>query len=223
MIRVLIVDDHSAIRAGLRLILEDVEDFVVVGEAADGQSAISNARALRPDVILMDVRMPRTDGVEATRILRADGFRVLVLTTYDHDDVVYGAIRAGAAGFLLKTAESTELVAAVRRVAGGDGALAPEVTGRVLERLSRSPDFDPTQVDTASGPDLLEEAGLTSREVEVLAHIGQGRSNTAISRSLKITVGTTKTHVSHILAKLGIESRTQAALIARDSGLTEDD
>lgn len=223
MIRVLIVDDHSAIRAGLRLILEDVEDFVVIGEAADGQSAISNARALRPDVILMDVRMPRTDGVEATRILRTDGFRVLVLTTYDHDDVVYGAIRAGAAGFLLKTAESTELVAAVRRVAGGDGALAPEVTGRVLERLSRSPDFDPAKVDTPSGPDLLEEAGLTSREVEVLAHIGQGRSNTAISRSLKITVGTTKTHVSHILAKLGIESRTQAALIARDSGLTEDD
>lgn len=219
MIRVLIVDDHSTIRAGLRLIFSDVADIEVVGEASDGQSAIRNTRTLKPDVVLMDVRMPRTDGVEATRTLHAEGFRVLVLTTYDHDEVVYGAIRAGAAGFLLKTAESSELVAAVRRVAGGDGALAPEVTGRVLARLSDTRDLGSEGSTDRTGIDRLERAGLTTREVEVLTHIGCGRSNTAISRRLDISVGTTKTHVSRILTKLGLESRTQAALIARDNGL----
>ncbi|NHA67002.1 response regulator [Phycicoccus flavus] len=222
MIRVLIVDDHSTIRAGLRLILSDAQDVVVVGEAADGDAAVHNARALSPDVVLMDVRMPRTDGVEATRRLRAEGYRVLVLTTYDHDEVVYGAIRAGAAGFLLKTAESSELVAAVRRVAAGDGALAPEVTGRVLARLTETADAAAQGRADRSGLERLEQAGLTSREVEVLAHIGHGRSNIAISRRLDISLGTTKTHVSRILMKLGLESRTQAALIARDSGLGAD-
>jgi DNA-binding NarL/FixJ family response regulator len=220
MTTVLLADDHAAIRAGLRMMLSVADDVEVVGEAADGRAAVLNARAMRPDVVLMDMRMPGMDGIESTRILAAEGFSVIALTTYNEDEVVFGALRAGAVGFLLKTTEPADLLAAVRRVAAGEGALAPEVTRQVLSTVSaglRPPTgaLDPVTDRRAA----IHDAGLTDREIEVLAEIGQGSSNTTIARRLGISLGTTKTHVSRVLAKLGIESRTQAALVARDAGL----
>ena len=212
-VRVLLADDHAAVRAGLRMVLEAAGDIEVVGEAANGGAAVTNARALRPDVVLMDVRMPGMDGIEATRQVVVDGLaEVLVLTTFDLDDAVFGALRAGAAGFLLKTATPEELIEAVRRVAAGDGALAPEVVRRVLDAAVAG---SPEPVDEAETGAVVDQ--LTGREREVLAALGRGLSNAQIAAELTIGEATAKTHVSRVLAKLGVSSRVQAALIARDA------
>ena len=212
-IRVILADDHAAIRSGLRLILEASEDVVVVAEAADGRGAVTNARALRPDVVLMDIRMPGTDGISATRQIVADGLAdVLVLTTFDLDEYVFGALRAGAAGFLLKTADAARLLDAVRRVAAGEGVLAPEVTRRLLTAFAQTPE----QTEPAVPEDV---AALTDREREVLSGLGQGLSNAGLADALDISEATAKTHVSRVLAKLGCSSRVQAAIRAREAGL----
>ncbi|MEU2201913.1 response regulator transcription factor [Isoptericola sp. NPDC019482] len=222
VVRVLIADDHAAIRAGLRLLLDAAPDVEVVGEAADGDAAVTNARALRPDVVLMDLRMPGTDGIAATRTIAAEGLAdVLVLTTFDLDEYVDGALRAGAAGFLLKTAEPAALLDAVRRVAAGDGVLAPEVTRRVLAQLTGAavPAVPPPAGARGQAPDDPRLADLTPREVDVLGALGRGLSNQGIADELVITEATAKTHVSRVLAKLGVVSRMQAAIVARDTGL----
>ncbi|ACQ78599.1 two component transcriptional regulator, LuxR family [Beutenbergia cavernae DSM 12333] len=215
-IRVLLADDHAAIRAGLRLMLEQAGDVEVVGEAADGAAAVTNVRALRPDVVLMDVRMPGTDGIAATETIVGEGLAdVVVLTTFDLDEYVFAALRAGAAGFLLKTTDAPALLDAVRRVAAGEGALAPEVTRRVLDAVARGP--APGGSDDPAVPHGLAE--LTDRERDVLACLGRGLSNAGIARELVITEATAKTHVSRVLAKLGCSSRVQAALLAREAGV----
>ncbi|NOJ59959.1 response regulator transcription factor [Arthrobacter sp. 260] len=223
-IRVLLVDDHAAIRAGMRFILEAAPDVEVVGEASDGNAAVANATALRPDVVLMDVRMPGMDGIAATRTIVGAGLaQVLILTTFDIDEYIFGALRAGAAGFLLKTAEPAALLDAVRRVAAGDAVIAPEATRRLLEAyvtLDRDASRLAAGQDTASIPgSSAPEDQLTDRETEVLALIAEGLSNRDISLRLTISAGTTKTHVSRILTKLGCRSRTQAAIIAREERL----
>ncbi|NDO89330.1 response regulator [Cellulosimicrobium composti] len=231
-VRVLLADDHAAIRAGLRLLLDAAPDVEVVGEAADGTAAVTNARALRPDVVLMDLRMPGVDGIEATRTITAEGLaEVLVLTSFDLDEYVDGALRAGAAGFLLKSAEPSALIDAVRRVADGDGVLAPEVTRRLLAAFARGPETAPgtratagpagATADGASGAPGTDPrlADLTPREVDVLAALGRGLSNQGIAADLFITEATAKTHVSRVLAKLGVSTRMQAAIVARDTGL----
>ena len=203
--RVLLADDHGAIREGLRLMLDN-HGLEVIGEAADGAVAVRNAAALRPDVVLMDLRMPGTDGVTATReIVTAGSAQVLVLTSFDEDELVEGALRAGAAGFLLKTTDAATLVEAVRRVAAGEGMLDPRVTRRALALIPRSP-----QVTREAGElDLL-----TEREREVLEGMRAGRSNRQISDELGISLATVKTHVSNVLAKLGARSRSHAVAIA---------
>ncbi|WP_315096941.1 response regulator transcription factor [uncultured Cellulomonas sp.] len=211
-VRVLLADDHGAIRAGLRLMLENADGITVVGEAADGAAAVANARALRPDVVLMDIRMPGMDGIAATRAIVSEGLAdVLALTTFDLDEYVRGVLAAGAVGFLLKTVGAAELVDAVRRVAAGDGVLAPEVTRRLLADLvaAHAPAPPPT-------PGLDE---LTARERDVLACLGAGMSNSDIGRALDISEATTKTHVTRVLAKLSCTSRLQAALIAVGAGV----
>jgi len=213
-VRVVIADDHAAIRAGLRLVLDAADDIEVVGEAADGAVAIRQAGALRPDVVLMDVRMPGTDGIEATRAITAAGLAdVLVLTTFDIDDYLFGALRAGASGFLLKTVEPQALIEAVRRVAAGDGVLAPEVTRRLLDAfVAASPAVE-------AGPARPDVDQLTARERDVLAALGRGLSNVDLAATLGISEATAKTHVSRVLAKLGCTSRVQAAIIAKEAGL----
>ncbi|MBP2336997.1 DNA-binding NarL/FixJ family response regulator [Saccharothrix coeruleofusca] len=207
-VRVLVADDHAAIRAGLVMILGGAPDVEVVGEAADGERAVRLARELRPDVVLMDVRMPGLDGIEATRRL-AGVCEVLVLTTFDLDEYVHGALRAGAAGFLLKSVDAPALVEAVRRVAAGDGVLAPSVTRRLMrEFASAPPRARPANLDA-----------LTERELEVLRCLGEGLSNHQIGRRLHIGETTVKTHVSRVLAKLDLRSRVQAAILAQDAGL----
>ncbi|WP_256440396.1 response regulator [Cellulomonas fengjieae] len=214
-VRVLLADDHGAIRAGLRLMLESADGITVVGEASDGAVAVANARALRPDVVLMDIRMPGMDGIEATRAIVSEGLAdVLALTTFDLDEYVRGVLAAGAVGFLLKTVGAAELVDAVRRVAAGDGVLAPEVTRRLLADLVAA------QVRPRAPTAGLDE--LTPRERDVLACLGAGMSNAEIGRALDITEATTKTHVTRVLAKLGCDSRLQAALLAVDAGVVRD-
>ncbi len=216
-VRVLLADDHAAIREGLRLMLERAADVVVVGEAADGAAAVTNARALRPDVVLMDVRMPGTDGIAATRTIVDEGLAdVVVLTTFDLDEYVFGALRAGAAGFLLKSVSAAALVDAVRRVAVGEGVLAPEVTRRLLTRF-----VGPASGTGETGPADVERrlADLTPREREVLGALGRGLSNAELAGELGIGEATAKTHVSRVLAKTGCRSRVQAAILARAAGL----
>ena len=227
MIRVLLADDHAAIRAGLRFLLDSAPDVEVVGEASDGAAAITNARALRPEVVLMDLRMPGVDGIEATRTIVAERLaEVLVLTTFDLDEYVDEALRAGAAGFLLKTAEPAALIDAVRRVAAGDGVLAPEVTRRLLAAFASAPRPDgaahlpggasPSGTGTPGDPRLSD---LTPRETDVLAALGRGLSNQGIADELFISEATAKTHVSRVLAKVQVTTRMQAAIVARDAGL----
>ncbi|MFF4716056.1 response regulator [Streptomyces eurythermus] len=215
MIRVLVAEDQSAVRAGLALILGSAPDIEVAGEAADGERAVELARRLRPDVVLMDVQMPVLDGVSATRrIVAEDLADVLVLTTFDLDEYVFGALRAGAAGFLLKHAEARELLEAVRTVARGEGVVAPAVTRRLIAEFAAGAVPDRA---TAADPAVLEE--LTRREREVLGCVGEGLSNAEIAGRLDMAEGTVKTHVSRLLAKLGLRSRVQAAVLARELGL----
>ncbi len=211
-ISVLIADDQALVRAGFRMILEARDDLAVVGEASDGDQAVRLAAQTRPDIVLMDVRMPGTDGIEATRrITRADGApRVIVLTTFDLDETVYGALRAGASGFLLKDVRPSELVDAIRVVAGGDALLAPSVTRRLLDR------FVATEAVTVQADRL---AALTEREREVLALVARAASNAEIAARLVVTEATVKTHVSAILRKLGLRDRVQAVVLAYDLGL----
>ncbi len=218
-VRVLLAEDHAAVRAGLRLILESDPEIEVVGEAGDGLVAVTNARALRPDVVLMDIQMPRMDGVEATtRIVAEELAAVLVLTTFDLDEYVFAALRAGAAGFLLKSAGAPQLIEAVHRVATGDGVVAPEVTRRLLAAFASS---RPGAVEQVAPPEreATALADLTDRERDVLTLVARGLSNQEIATALVITEATTKTHVSRVLAKLGCTSRVQAAILAREAGL----
>lgn len=207
---VLLVDDHAAIRLGMSMVLESDPAILVAGQAADGRGAVSMARALRPDVVLMDLRMPVMDGVEATRAIVAESLSVvLVLTTFDHDDYLFGALAAGAAGFLLKSAEPRDIVEAVHRVASGDQVISPAVTARVVAAALASGH----PVASADRNESLSR--LTGREAQVLECLGEGLSNHGISRTLGISETTVKTHVSRVLAKLSLSSRVQAALFIR--------
>ena len=211
MINVLIADDQAMVRSGLRLILETESDITVVAEAENGEEAVRLARRENPDVVLMDVRMPVMDGLEATReITQANTeTKVIVLTTFDLDDYVYGALRAGAGGFLLKDAEGDELVNAIRVIASGDAIIAPSITKRLIAEFAKRP-----EATVAEGLDQL-----TDREVEVLGLVAKGLSNVEIGEELFVSETTVKTHVSHILTKLHLRDRVQAVVLAYESGL----
>ena len=211
MIRVLIADDQDLVREGLRMILESEPGIEVVGEAADGKEALAEARRLDPDVVLMDVRMPELDGIEATARLAKSGLgaRVLVLTTFDLDEYVYRALKSGASGFLLKDATREQLVGAVRTIAAGDSLLAPSITRRLIEDFCRGP--EPGAVPAAAGT-------LSERELSVLKHLARGLSNAEIARELFLSEATVKSHVARILAKLGLRDRVQTIVFAYESG-----
>jgi DNA-binding NarL/FixJ family response regulator len=214
MIRVLLCDDQALVRSGFRMILEARDDIEVVGEAGDGREAVERTRELVPDVVLMDVRMPDVDGVEATRRIAASGSRarVLILTTFDLDEYVYEAIRAGASGFLLKDVQPAQLVDAVRVVAAGDALLAPTVTRRLLDRFAQAlPEEDdkpPPELET-----------LTERELEVLKLLAGGLSNAELAERLFLSETTVKTHISSVLRKLDLRDRVQAVVLAYEAGL----
>ncbi len=214
MTRVLIVDDDVLMRAGLVELLTVDPLIEVIGQASTGRQAVEQARRLEPDVVLMDVRMPDLDGIGATRELAraVPGARVLILTTFERDDYVFGALRAGASGFLLKRARPEELIAAVHTIAAGESLLSPSVTRRVIDRLARQP-----------GPELADQARLqelTPREREVLAHIARGLSNREIAAALVVEESTIRTHVKRILMKLGLRDRVQAVILAYEIGLS---
>ena len=215
--RIVIADDQALVRGGLRMILDAQPDLEVVGEAVDGREALHQARELSPDLVLMDVRMPELDGLETTRRLldRDPGAKVIVLTTFDLDDYVYEAIRAGASGFLLKSTPPQQLIAGIRTVMAGDALLAPEITRRLLDRFVARPPR-PTGIP----PDF---ADLSERELEVLRLIADGRSNAEIAVDLYISEATVKTHVTHILTKLRLRDRVQAVALAYRTGLMDND
>jgi DNA-binding NarL/FixJ family response regulator len=213
-IRVLIVDDQALVRGGFRSILEGQPDIDVVGEAEDGQAALEAVAATSPDVVVMDIRMPRMDGIAATsEILSASAVppRVLILTTFDHDEYVYEALRAGASGFLLKSSPPRELAGAIRTVASGDALLAPDVTRRLIQ------DFVSRPRPASSRPTVLDL--LTPRETEVMALIARGRSNSEIAAELYLSEPTVKTHVTRIFAKIGVRDRVHAVVLAYEAGL----
>ncbi len=212
-IRVLVVDDDALIRTGLRLILETRPEYEVVGEAGDGEAAITQARALAPDVVLMDVQMPRMDGLAATAEITSweSAPRVLILTTFELDEYVFRALRAGASGFVLKRTPAEDLLAAISTVASGDALLAPSVTRRLIEAFTAQP------VSREPDPALMSE--LTAREVEIWRHLARGESNAEIAQSLYLSTLTVKTHVANLLTKLNLRDRTQAVVLAYESGL----
>jgi DNA-binding NarL/FixJ family response regulator len=214
-IRVLLADDQSLVRAGFRALLERAEDIEVVGEAADGAQAVDRTAQLRPGVVLMDVRMPELDGIEATRRIAADpalaGVRILVLTTFEHDEYVFAALRAGASGFLLKDIEADDLRAAVRVVAAGESLLSPRITSRLIAELVARP--------ASRGPDTARLAALTEREREVVALVARGMSNVEIGRTLFMSPATAKTHASRAMVKVGARDRAQLVVFAYETGL----
>ncbi|MEV0651115.1 response regulator transcription factor [Phytomonospora sp. NPDC050363] len=211
MIRVLLADDQALVRTGFRMILDNSPGMTVVGEAGDGAEAVALASEVDADVVLMDIRMPDVDGVEATRRIRAAGGpRVLVLTTFDLDEYVYAALRAGASGFLLKDTLAPDLLSAIRVVAAGEAIVAPTVTRRLLEKYIGTGEPAPPPADLG---------GLTDREREVLGLIARGLSNAEIAARLYVSEGTVKTHVSRVLAKLGLRDRVQAVVLAYETGL----
>ena len=214
-IRVLLVDDQSMVRAGFRLLLANEADIEVVAEAGDGLEAVSQAGRFRPDVILMDIRMPRLDGLEATRRILAGegGARILILTTFDLDEYVYEALKAGASGFLLKDVPRAQLVAAVRTVAAGDQLLSSSITRKLIEEFVRRGPRQP------GVPAAL--ASLTERELDVLRHLARGCTNAEIAKELYLSEATVKTHVGHVLQKLDLRDRVQAVVLAYESGLVE--
>ena len=216
MIRLLLVDDEAMVRVGFRLMLETEEDLRVVGEASDGVEAVDAAARVKPDVVLMDVRMPRLDGVQACRrIVEDSGTKVVMLTTFDLDEHLFASIRAGASGFLLKSSPPEDLVAAIRAVDAGNALIEPRMTRKLLDEFARQP-----QLATAAdrNPALSE---LTERECEVLGEVAQGKSNAEIAERLFITEATVKTHVTHILSKLGLRDRIQAVVFAYETGLVQ--
>jgi DNA-binding NarL/FixJ family response regulator len=215
-IRVLVVDDQELVRSGFCVILDAAEGITVVGEAANGEAAVAAAAAQHPDVVLMDIRMPGMDGLEATRLLTRGSLdpetpKVVMLTTFDLDEYVYEALRAGASGFLLKDSPRADLIAAVRAAAAGDAMLAPSVTRRLIEVFARRPP------ETAPAPSRL--ASLTAREREVLVLLARGGSNTEIAAALVVSEATVKTHVGNLLAKLGLRDRVQAVILAYETGI----
>jgi DNA-binding NarL/FixJ family response regulator len=214
-VRVVVADDQVLVRAGFRLLVDSAADLEVVGEAADGTEAVEAARRERPDVVLMDIRMPRMDGLEATRQISAEerlaGVRVLMLTTFDLDEYVYQALRVGASGFLLKDTPPADLLAAIRVVAAGDALLAPGITRRLIAEFARRP--DPARVAPAA------LAALTDREREVLVLVAHGLSNSEIAQRLVVSAATSKTYVSRLLAKLEARDRAQLVAVAYESGL----
>jgi DNA-binding NarL/FixJ family response regulator len=213
-VRIIIADDHQVVRSGFAELLETQPDFTVIGTARDGREAVRIGRKLKPDVVLMDVRMPGMDGIEATRQLTRDGPggpRILVLTTFDLDEYVYDALRAGASGFLLKDVTAEQLFDAVRVIAAGDGLLAPGITRRLISEFAQRPAAIPQPT-----PRL---ADLTPREIQVLQLVAEGLSNSEIAARLTVTEETVKTHVSRILNKLGLRDRTQAVVTAYETGL----
>jgi DNA-binding NarL/FixJ family response regulator len=215
VITIVVADDEALLRGAFRTMLETEDDLKVVGEAADGNAAIEEARLRKPDVVLMDVRMPGLDGIEATRRLleRDAGSRVLILTTFDLDEYVYDAMRAGASGFMLKNSPPEQLAAAIRTVAAGEALLAPPVTRRLIEEFVRRP-----RVAPGGAPELAE---LTERELEVLKLIARGLSNAEIAEQLVVSEATVRTHVNRLLTKLDLRDRTQAAVLAYECGLVQ--
>ncbi|MGH2701886.1 MAG: response regulator transcription factor [Actinomycetota bacterium] len=215
MIRVVVADDQELVRAGFRVLIDSATDLEVATEAANGEEAVEATIEHRPDVVLMDVRMPVLDGIEATRRIcasdEANGTKVIVLTTFDRDEYVHEALRAGASGFLLKDTPPKDLLDAIRVVAAGEALLAPKVTRRLIERFVHMPSTEPL------APEALDE--LTAREREVLALVGRGRSNAEIAEELVVSPATAKTHVSRILAKLHARDRSQLVVIAYETGL----
>jgi len=215
MIRVLVADDQALLRGSFRVLLETMPDMTVVGEAGTGREATELARAQQPDVVLMDVRMPEMDGIEATRRIcgsaETAGVRVLILTTFDLDSYVYAALRAGASGFLLKDAPPVDLLAAIRVVAAGEALLAPTITRRLIAEFARRPEPAPPPAGTLDG--------VTGRELEVLRLVARGLSNMEISQQLHVSLATVKTHIGHVLAKTGTRDRAQLVILAYETGL----
>jgi DNA-binding NarL/FixJ family response regulator len=213
-LRVVIVDDQELMRAGFTMILNAQPDFEVVGEAEDGRTGVEVCRQVRPDIVMMDIRMPEMDGIEATRLITDDpsvDTKVLVLTTFDLDEYVYAAVRAGASGYLLKDTPPQELLAALRVIADGNALLSPSVTKRLIEEFARQP-----EIESVDSPQLGD---LTERELEVLRLLATGLSNREIAASLYIGEATAKTHVSRVLTKLGVRDRVQAVVLAYEAGV----